>query len=103
MTKILAVRLDADTDVELLFAAPKDEGAEAFGVMDDVIEKSEATLSGALDMVRSIAMCAKDKLDGLDVSGIEATVGLKLSGKGKFIIAEATAEATLNVKITLKK
>ena len=45
---------------------------------------------------------AVDKLGALDLQGIEATVGLKLSAKGKFVVAEASAEATLSVKFTIK-
>lgn len=102
MSRMFKVKLDPDSEVEILFAAPKEGGAEAFGAVDDVIEQSATTLSGALDMVRAIAVCARDKFKDLDVVGAEANIGLKLSGKGKFIVAEASAEATLNVKITLK-
>lgn len=101
MSRLISVKLDPDSDVEILFAAPK-EGADAFGV-DDVIERSSATLSSGLDMVRAIAECAQAKLRDLDVAGAEATISLKLSGKGKFVVAEASAEAALSVKITLKK
>jgi hypothetical protein len=103
MSKMFAVKVDPDSDIQILFAAPSEGGAGAYGVVEDIIEKSGSTLSGALDMVRSIAVCASNKLKDLDVAGAEATVGLKLSGKGQFIVAEASAEATLTVKITLKK
>jgi len=103
MTKLFAVQLEPHSDIELLFAAPTGDGATAYGAIDEIVERSSETLSGALDMVRSVAICARDKLADLDVAGAEATIGLKLSGKGKFIVAEAAAEATLNIKITLKR
>jgi enoyl-CoA hydratase/carnithine racemase len=104
MTKYFSVPLEAGSEVEILFEQ-RNSGAEAqaFGFADDVIEKSAATMGEALDMVRSIATCAMHKLKDLDVAGAEATIGLKLSGKGKFVLAEVNAEATLSVKITLKK
>lgn len=86
----------------MLFEAPKDAGPAAYGAIDDLIERGASTLSEAMEMIRAIGKCAVDKLGDLDLQGIEATVGLKLSAKGKFVVAEASAEATLSVKFTIK-
>jgi hypothetical protein len=94
MAKLFAVTVSPDSDMEILIEAPRD-GAAPYAVADDLIEKGATTLSAALDIARSIGQCANEKLRDLDA---EITVGLKLSAKGKFIVAEAGTEATITVK-----
>ena len=104
MSKLFEVKLDDSSEVQILIAPTRElGGAETWSVGDDVIERSTATLSGALDMVRAIGQSAIKKLGDLDVASTEATVGLKLTGKGKFVVAEAGAEATLSVKFIIRK
>ncbi len=104
MGKLYAIRLDEHSEAELL-VSPSLEGAEAqaWNVDEEVVERGTATLSQALEMVRAIGQCAIGKLADLDVESTEATIGLKLTGKGKFVVAEVGAEATLNVKFKINK
>jgi hypothetical protein len=102
MSKLFAVKLDTHSDVEILFSAPIDAGPAPYA-LEDIIEKGATTLSAALEMVRAVGQCAVQKLGDLDVESAEATVGLKLTAKGKFVVAEASADATLNVKFILKR
>lgn len=104
MSKIFSIKIDENSDAEVMVMPSQGNvGAQAWGTDADIVERASGTLAGALDMVRMIGQCAVTKFSDLDVQSVEATVGLKLTGKGKFVIAEASAEATLNVKFTLKR
>lgn len=103
MGKLIAVPLTSDSDVEIMFSTPTAGGPKGFAFTDDVIEKGSSTLASAMDMVRAIGQCAADKLAGLDIESAEASVGIKLTGTGKFVVAEASAEASLTVKFVLKR
>lgn len=100
--RTIVVQLEPGSAGEILFAAPLDGEARAFGVVSETLERSGSTLSAALGMVRAVAETATKTLSELKVAGVELTVGVKLTGKGQFVIAECSAEASLNVKITLK-
>jgi O-acetyl-ADP-ribose deacetylase (regulator of RNase III) len=104
MGKVFAIKIDENSEIEVLVAGANDQsGAKAFGTDSEIIERGSSTLASALEMVRTIGQCAITKLANLDVESVETTVGLKLTGKGKFVVAEASAEASLTVKLTLRK
>ena len=86
---------------EILFAAAGKTGAEAFSGKQ-TISKAEDSLDEALDMVQKIAVAMSDRLSELQFESAEANLGLKITGKGKFIVAEASAEASLGFKIVFK-
>jgi len=102
MGTLFAVPLDDRGDAEIVFEARSLGGPAAFGAAEDLIQRGTESLSSAMDMIRSVGKCAIDKLSDLDLESAEASVGLKLTATGKFVVAEAGAEATLNVKFVLK-
>ena len=103
MSTLFSVPLDDSGRAEIVFAAPSVGGPAAYGAAEDVVRRSADTLAAAMGMIRSVGQCAIDTLSGLDLESAEASVGLKLTATGNFVIAEAGAEATLNVKFVLKK
>lgn len=97
------VPLSSGGAAEVVFEGPAPPGAQGYGVADDFAKRSVDTLEDALNMVKAVGECAVRTLSGLNVDATEATIGLKISAKGKFVIAETTAEASLSVKFVLKK
>ncbi len=87
----------------VLFEAPDAQldGARGFSA-EDVIEKAEDTLDDAIATVCRVGAAFADQLRTLKFDSAEVTLGVKIAGKGKFIVAEASAEASLQVKITFK-
>lgn len=86
---------------EILFAPAGSGGAQAFSGNQSVTKAVES-LDQALDQVHNIASAMSERLVDLDFETAEATLGLKVTGKGKFIVAEASAEASLGFKIVFK-
>jgi hypothetical protein len=67
-----------------------------------VTEKAAESLEAALDMVKSMADAMSARLDGIKCNGAEASFGITVTGKGRFIVAEASAQASITVKLTFK-
>ena len=85
----------------VLFEAPETGGARAFSV-DSVIERAEDSLDDAIATVCRVGEAFAEQLKTLHFDAAEVTLGVKIAGKGRFIVAEASAEASLQVKITFK-
>src|SRR5262249_29133340 len=85
----------------ITFAAAGSSGPEAFGGAG-VAQKAQDTLEEVLDQVRAMAEALGSKLTGLEFATAEATFGISFTGKGKFIVAGASASASISVKIALK-
>ena len=85
----------------ITFAAVGSTGPQAFSLATTA-QKAQETLEEVLDQVRSMAEALGSKLAGLDLAGAEATFGISFTGKGKFIVAEASASASISVKVSLK-
>lgn len=67
-----------------------------------MLGKAEDTLEQAVDTVIQVATAFGGRLAKVDFDSAEVSLGIKISGKGKFIVAEAAAEASLSVKIVFK-
>lgn len=98
MSKIVEVPFKGGT---VLFEAPEPAGARGFSA-EGVIERAEDSLEGAIETVCRIGETFAEQLRTLPFEAAEVSLGVKVSGKGKFIVAEASAEASLTVKITFK-
>jgi hypothetical protein len=98
MAKIVEVPFDGGT---IQFAVGKAGGPQAFGA-DDIIEKAVDRLEDALSIVRRMGQSFAQQLTELKCQSAEASFGITLTGKGKFIVAEASAEASLSVKLIFK-
>jgi NTP-dependent ternary system trypsin peptidase co-occuring protein len=85
----------------ITFAAVGSTGPEAYGGVG-AAQKAQESLEEVLDQVRGMAEVLGAKLAGLDFAAAEATFGVSFTGKGKFIVAEASASASISVKIALK-
>ncbi len=102
MSKLFVVPLSGGSDVEILFSAPKVQGPVGYALQDEIIERAADTLAGALDMMRHIGQCATERFAALATDAVEVKVGLNLNAKGKFVVAEASAAASLEVKFTIR-
>lgn len=98
MARILEVPFEGGT---VLFEASEPDGARGFSA-GDVLDRAEDTLDDAVATVVRVGKAFLGQLDALPFDSAEVTLGIKISGKGKFIVAEAAAEASLGVKITFK-
>ena len=85
----------------IIFAAAGSTGPQAFGG-GGVTQKAQETLEEVLAQVRAMAEALGAKLAGLDFASAEATFGISFTGRGKFIVAEASGSASISVKIALK-
>lgn len=86
----------------VLFAATgSSDGPEAYGGTS-VSVKAQETFEQALDAVRALGEVMAGKLKGLEFASAEASFGISFTGKGKFIVAEASAQASVTVKLTFK-
>lgn len=102
MPTLFTVKLDPNSDNEILFATRASREAGGFGVEDEIVKKGVDTVQNALEMIKTIGRCAATKLHDFGAELTEATVGLKLTGTGKFVVAEAAAEAALEVKFVFR-
>lgn len=100
--KLFAVPLSEESSFEVLFATPQRQGPTGYGTQGEIIEKAVDTLEAALDTIRQIGLTAVDRFAGVSAESVEIKVGVVLSGKGKFIVAEASAGASIEVKFTIK-
>lgn len=98
MTNVIEVPFEGGT---ILFSAPRSEGGRAFGT-DEVIEQAADRFEDALSLMRRIGERMVDELTTLKCQSAEVSFGLTLSAKGKFIVAEASAQASLTVKLVFK-
>ncbi len=62
----------------------------------------EAGIAGAADIVRT-SMASVEQQDGWQVSSVEATFGITLSAEAGVIITKASAEASLEVTMTIER
>lgn len=102
MEKLFVVPLSKESNIEVLFASPQPQGPMGYAAQNEIIEKAVDTLEGALDKIRQIGLTAVDQFAGISAEAVEVKVGVTLSGKGKFIVAEASAAASIEVKFTIK-
>ena len=70
--------------------------------IDDRIQDAEASFEDVLATVQRVAASLHDALAAAPVDTAEVEFGLKFSGKGTIFVVEASAEATLSVRLTLK-
>jgi hypothetical protein len=85
----------------ITFAAIGSTGPQGFSA-DASIGKAADSLDAALRVVRELGTAMANQLRGLEVAGAEATFGISFTGKGKFIVAEASAAASLTFKLTFR-
>lgn len=99
MADLLEVPFSGGT---ILFAAAGSSGPRAYTTAN-VIEKAQDTLEDAIEMVKSMGNAISKQMSEIQCNGAEATFGIKITGTGKFIVAEASAEASLQIKLTFAK
>jgi hypothetical protein len=85
----------------ILFAAAGRGGAQAFSASPVTVKATE-TFEEILDAVRGLGEAMAEKLSDLKFGTAEASFGVKFTGKGKFIVAEASAEASVTIKLLFK-
>lgn len=96
MTELVSVPIK---DGEILFATAGSGGPEAYTGIG-VIKKAEQSFDEVLAAVRAMGEAMADELSGLDFADAEASFGISFTGKGKFIVAEASAQGS--VKVTMR-
>jgi len=102
MPRLFVVPVSDGSEAEIMFRAPKDEGPTGYSTGSEIIEKAADTLVGAFDLVRRVGHCAAEQFAALAMDAVEVKIGLSLNAKGKFIVAEAGATASVEVKFTIK-
>jgi hypothetical protein len=98
MADLVEVPFDGGT---LLFAAAGSEGAQAFSTGTVTIKATE-TFNEVLASVVAMGEQIARQISTLKCDSAEASFGIKFTGKGKFIVAEASAEASLTIKLVFK-
>ena len=83
----------------VVFAAAGSGGPEAY-TGADLAKRAQDTFEDALDAVRAMGEAMSEKLKGLNFASAEASFGISFTGKGKFIVAEASGQASVTVKLT---
>ena len=83
----------------VVFSVGGQEGAEAYST-HAVSKRAEAALEDVLDTVTRIGENIGKKLSEIECAGAEVQFGVSFTGKGKFIVSEASASAALT--FTLK-
>jgi hypothetical protein len=63
----------------------------------------EQRLEAALGLVGRVAASLERSLEKLEFAKAEATIGIKLSAEGSFIVAKSSAEASISVTLSLSK
>ena len=103
MAKEFLVDIAPNTKAAVIFSASNaGSDPKAYGLQDDLLERASDTFVGALEMIRYIGECADEQLAAMKAEGIEVKVGLNLNAKGKFVVAEASAMASVEVKFMIK-
>jgi hypothetical protein len=64
---------------------------------------SEHRLEDALQVVGRAAASLQRAMDNFEFSKAQATIAVKISAEGSFVIAKTAAEATLSVTVTLDR
>jgi Trypsin-co-occurring domain 1 len=68
---------------------------------EQVIAKAGESLENSLALVQRIAKAISAKLQDTRARSAEVSFSVKISAKGKFVVAEAAGEAHLQVRLTL--
>jgi hypothetical protein len=85
----------------LVFAAAGSEGPQAFSG-GSLTERATESIEQVLDGVRNLGETIAGKLSNLGYADAEVCFGIKVTGTGKFIVAEASTEASISIKLLLK-
>lgn len=99
MADLVEVEIDGET-VVFATAGSREGGPAAYTGASAVVSKAQETFDQALDTVRALGDAASRKLEGVPFASAEIAFGITLTGSGKFIVAEASAEASVTVKLT---
>lgn len=100
MTDLVTVRFKSG-HIEFAPAGAGANGPQAFTGAEKVVEAMDS-LEKVFDRVREMGETFADKLKDLKFSSAEASFGVSVTAKGKFIVAEASAQASISVKLVFK-
>lgn len=78
------------------------DDAQAYGI-GELVDKAEDSIEDMLNTVKSLGKSIAESLKEMECSSAEVSLGVGFTGKGKFIVAEASAAASLNIKLTFDK
>lgn len=82
---------------------PADAGVNAVGMgLDSVPTKVAATFAESLRMIGAVGEGVRKALEDAAIEEAEVKIGLKASGTGQFIIAQSTAEGSIEVTFKVK-
>ena len=88
-------------DGAILFAAAGSTGPEAYTGAERIAEAA-STFNEVLDTIRAMGEQMSESLSDLEFAEAEASFGISFTGKGRFIVAEASAQASLTVTMKFK-
>lgn len=81
----------------IVFAAA-DGGPSAYSAATPIARASQS-LEEAFEMVKAMGAVVARRLSEIECKSAEATFGITLSGKGRFIVAEVGTEASIEIKL----
>jgi hypothetical protein len=99
MAELVEVQIDGKPIV-FATAGSREGGPAAYTGAGAVVSKAQETFDQALDTVRVLGGAVSRKLEGLAFANAEVEFGITITGSGKFIVAEASAEASVKVTLT---
>jgi len=85
------------------FEAPTRAGVSPASAGSGVATVSQERLEDALQLVGRVARSLETSLGSMKFAKAEATIAVKLSAEGSFIVAKTAAEASISVTISLSK
>jgi Trypsin-co-occurring domain 1 len=100
MADLITVTIDGSESIE--FAASGTEGPQAYSTSATVAKAAE-TLDSVLEKVKRLGTKLGQTFSEIRCDSAEATFGIKVTGKGNFIVAEAGTTASLQIKIRFKR
>jgi hypothetical protein len=87
----------------ILVTPAVEHGAQAMAGNKGVIKKAEQSMEDIMSTVKNIGQTMSSSLSELDFDSAVVAFGLSFNGKGQFLVAEASASASLSIKLTFKK
>jgi hypothetical protein len=99
MTKLIEVKVGGEQVLIEVSDESLGDGPQPFSARGEQVERLGTSMDEALGVLSSIGQSLRQSLAGVGASEAEATLAIKFSASGKLIVAQASAEATMTVKL----
>jgi hypothetical protein len=99
MKKLIEVQGGSEQVLIEVAEEPAGVGPQGFSTGGEHIERLGTSMDESLGVLSSIGQSLRRSLADVGASEAEATLAIKFSASGKLIVAQASAEATMTVKL----